>query len=72
MEVDNQKSRVDRYGRRVVRLEDFTKCQATVLKDKTNELLAIRPNLKIIIQTRIDQLVTNIFSLHEVHPTIIQ
>lgn len=72
MEIDNQKSRVDRYGRRVVRLEEFTKCQASVLRDKTDELLAMRPNLKDIIQIRIGQLIANIFTLNEVHPTIIQ
>jgi len=71
LEIDNQKSRVYRYGVRVVRLEDFTKSQEIVLADKTNELLAIRPDLKNIIITRINQLVTHIFSLNEVHPTII-
>jgi len=71
LEIDNQKSRVYRYGIRVVRLEDFTKSQEIVLTDKTNELLAIRPDLKNIIITRINQLVTHIFSLNEVHPTII-
>lgn len=72
LEIDNQKSRVDRYGRRVIRLEDFTKSQASVLNDKTNELYAIRPGLKNIIRTRMNQLVTHIFSLNEVHPTIFQ
>lgn len=72
LEIDNQKSRVDRYARRVVRLEDFTKGQSLVLNDKKNELFAVRPNLKNIIQTRIKQLVTHIFSLNEVHPTILQ
>jgi len=72
LEIDNQKSRVDRYGRRVVRLEDFTKGQSSALNDKKNELFAVRPSLKNIIQTRINQLVTHIFSLNEVHPTIIQ
>lgn len=72
LEIENQKSRVDRYGRRVVRLEDFTKGQASVLNDKTNELIAIRPSLKSIIRMRIEQLVTHIFSLNEVHPTIFQ
>jgi len=72
LEIDNQKSRVDRYGRRVVRLEDFTKGQSSALNDKTNELFAVRPNLKNIIKTRINQLVTHIFSLNEVHPTILQ
>lgn len=72
LEIDSQKSRVDRYGRRVVRLEDFTKEQASLLNDKTNELLAIRPDLKNVIHTRVNQLVTHIFSLSEVHPTIIQ
>ncbi|CAH1732628.1 beclin 1-associated autophagy-related key regulator isoform X1 [Aphis gossypii] len=72
LEIDNQKSRVDRYGSRVVRLEDFTKGQLSVLNDKNNELFAIRPNLKNVIRTRINQLVTHIFSLNEVHPTILQ
>uniref|UniRef100_A0A2S2NP70 Beclin 1-associated autophagy-related key regulator n=1 Tax=Schizaphis graminum TaxID=13262 RepID=A0A2S2NP70_SCHGA len=72
LEIDNQKSRVDRYGRRVVRLEDFTKGQLSVLNDKKNELFAIRPNLKNVIKTRVNQLVTHIFSLNEVHPTILQ
>lgn len=56
----------------MVRLEDFTKGQLSVLNDKKNELFAIRPNLKNIIRTRINQLVTHIFSLNEVHPTILQ
>lgn len=72
MEIDSQKARVDRYGRRVVRLEEFTKVQASVLKDKTDQLSAVRPNLKKIIQIRIGELITNIFTLNEVHPTIIQ
>ncbi|KAL5238127.1 hypothetical protein ACI65C_005537 [Semiaphis heraclei] len=72
LEIDNQNSRVDRYGRRVVRLEDFTKGQSSALNDKTNELFAVRPNLKNIIKTRINQLVTHIFTLNEVHPTILQ
>lgn len=72
LEIDNQKSRVDRYARRVVRLEDFTKCQASNLRDTKNELLALRPALKNIIQIRIDQLITYIFPLNEVHPTVIQ
>lgn len=72
LEIDNQKSRVDRYGRRVVRLEDFTKGQSSALNDKKNELFAVRPSLKNVIRTRINQLVTHIFSLNEVHPTILQ
>ncbi|XP_001945788.2 beclin 1-associated autophagy-related key regulator isoform X2 [Acyrthosiphon pisum] len=71
LEIDNQKSRVDRYRSRVVRLEDFTKGQSSALNDKKNELFAVRPSLKNIIQTRINQLVTHIFSLNEVHPTIL-
>lgn len=70
-EIDNQKSRVDRYGSRVVRLGDFTEAQASVLTYKTKELLALRPELKEIVQTRIKQLVTHIFSLNEVQPTIL-
>lgn len=72
LDIDNQKSRVDRYGRRVVRLEEFTKVQVIVLNNKKSELFAMRPNLKNIIQTRIGQLVTHIFPLNEVHPTILQ
>lgn len=72
LEIDNQKSRVDRYGRRVVRLEEFTRGQSSVLNDKKNELFAVRPSLKNIIKTRINQLVTHIFSLNEVHPIIVQ
>lgn len=72
LDIDNQKSRVDRYGRRVVRLEDFTKVQVMVLNNKISELFAMRPNLKNMIQTRIDQLVTHIFPLNEVHPMIYQ
>jgi len=67
-EIDYQKSRVDRYGRRVIRLEDFTKAQTSVLNDKTNELFAVRPNLKNVVQTRIKQLVTHIFTLKKVYP----
>jgi len=67
-EIDYQKSRVDRYGRRVIRLEDFTKSQISVLNDKTNELFAVRPNLKNVVQTRIKQLVTHIFTLKKVYP----
>lgn len=70
LEIDNQKSRVDRYGRRVFRLEDFTRGQACVLNDKKNELLLMRPNLKNYIQKRIQQLVTHIFPLDEIHPTV--
>jgi len=68
LEIDYQKSRVDRYGQRVVRLEDFTKAQTSVLNNKTNELFAVRPYLKNVIQLRIKQLVMYIFSLREVHP----
>lgn len=71
-EIDNQKSRVDRYGRRVVRLEEFTKGQSTALVERTNELMAIRPSLKSVVQIRIDQLVKHIFTLSEVHPIIFQ
>jgi hypothetical protein len=56
----------------VVRLEEFTKVQIIVLNNKISELFAMRPNLKNIIQTRIGQLVTHIFPLNEVHPTIVQ
>lgn len=72
LDIDNQNSRVDRYARRVVRLEDFTKVQIIVLNNKISELFTMRPNLKSIIQARIDQLVTHIFPLNEVHPTILQ
>lgn len=66
LEICNQKSRVDRYAMRVVQLEDFTKCQETVLNDITCKLYANRPKLKNIIKTRIKQLVIYIFTLDEV------
>lgn len=72
LEIDSQKSRVDRYEKRVTRLEEFTRSQEIYLNDKTNELYAIRPLLKDIIKTRINQLVTHIFCLEEVHPVIYQ
>lgn len=72
LEIDNQNSRVDRYSQRVFRLEDFTKAQETLLNDKILELQAIRPDLKKVIQRRIQQLITHIFSLDEIHPTFKQ
>lgn len=70
LEIDSQKSRVDRYEKRVIRLEEFTRSQEIFLNDKTNELNAIRPILQDIIHTRINQLVTHIFCLEEVHPVV--
>ncbi|XP_050438468.1 beclin 1-associated autophagy-related key regulator [Adelges cooleyi] len=72
VEIDSQKSRVDRYGRRVVRLEDFTKSQEVILNEKIDKLLTIRPDLKNVIRARIKQLVTHIFYLNEVQPIVSQ
>lgn len=71
MLIENQKLRIDRYEKRVVDMEDFTKLQASILNNNTVELNMIRPSLKNIIRLRIKQLVTYIFSLN-VHPTIFQ
>lgn len=72
MDIYNQKSKVDRYRTRVIRLKDFTIAQKEVLHNKTNELFGNKPKLKNIIRTRIKELVIHIFTLSEVGNSTIQ
>lgn len=71
-EIDDQVSRVDRYDKRVIRLEQFKRNQEIVLDHKTNELHLMRPEVKRVTKKRLDQLVTHIFCLDEVHPDIVE
>lgn len=70
LEIDGQKSRVDRYDNRVTRLEQFSRSQEIVLGHKRNELHLIRPELKSVIKARLNQLIIYIFCLEEVLPDI--
>lgn len=70
LEIDGQKSRVDRYENRVIRLEQFSRSQEIVLGHKTNELHLMRPELKNVIKARLNQLIIHIFCLEEVLPDI--